>query len=430
MNYYHRGIENYLKATLSQRPIVYINGPRQAGKSTLVAYLRDVFEKEGKETLYLTFDHYPVLMAANNDPLGFLKSLKGIVILDEVQLAPTIFRPLKQIIDEQRTVEHPTKFLLTGSVNVLSLPALSDALVGRMSVVTLFPFSLSEANKTPLPNILNWFETPTLSFQFDNSGASFSTSESIRKTTYPELVTHTDIDRYHWFEDYITTLLLRDIRNISEIEKGVEIPKMLRLLASRAANLLNDSNVANDMGIGLTTYRRYRSLLEQVFLITLLPPWFSNLGKRLVKSPKLFFMDTALLCHVLGIDNMSDQQLIQHPSYGHIIENWVLTELLKITSLSPIKVYHFRTQTQEEVDFVLERQDGSLLGIEVKGKSRIESKDCRGLRALARLVGDKLSKGIILHTGHDLYPVDTDFYAVPLSLFFKDTQWLNPLPPA
>jgi len=411
MSYLPRNLQSFLENQLNQRPAVYLNGPRQAGKSTLVEHLA----QPGAEIHYLTMDHYATLHAATNDPEGFLRSLSGIVILDEIQAAPSLFRPLKEIIDEQRRAETPVKFLLTGSINILSLPSLADALVGRMSVLTLYPFSVAEANRFNVPKLIDWFEKPIEYKQLQE--IPFSINELIQSATFPELVTHPDINRYQWFEDYVTTLLYRDIRALSEIEKALEIPKMLRLLAARVGGLLNDANTAGDLGISVSTYRRYRALLEQVFLIKLIPPWFSNISKRLVKSPKLFFTDTALLCYALAV-NLENIQ--QHLLYGHILENFVATELLKQINTAPIHLYHFRTQSQQEVDFVLERSDGQLLGIEVKAKSKIDAGDLRGLLALRELAKDKFCRGIILYQGKDIYSLGHDCYAVPITAWCID----------
>ena len=333
-------------------------------------------------------------------------------------MVPELFRPLKQIVDQQRSSKTPTRFLLTGSINIMSLPALSDALVGRMAVVTLYPFSVSEIKREKRFDINSFFEESVL-FKQDGFDAD-NIEDLIHKATFPEISLDSKIDRYAWFEGYLTTLLHHDIRAISDIEKGIEIPKMLRLLAVRAGNLINDSSVATDLGLSLMTYRRYRALLQHVFLITMIHPWFNNMGKRLIKSPKLYFIDTSLLCHALGMD-LKELKKSQNPVYGHVMENFVATELLKIIDSQPFRLYHFRTQRQEEVDFVLERSDGKIIGLEVKTKSQITSKDLKGLKALKSHAGTSFCKGIVLHSGNLSYALGDNFYAVPLAALWNES---------
>jgi uncharacterized protein len=413
MRYIQRHLQAVLCEALSRFPVVFINGPRQAGKSTLVKHLVD----EGLPATYLTFDDSTVFTAASNDPEGFLRSFTGTLILDEVQLVPGIFRVLKLLVDEQRT---NGRFLLTGSANVLALPALSDALVGRMAVLTLYPFSAAETLGSGSPALNGLFDQELPPGPVAGEGDA-----AVSRATFPEISGAARAVSDAWFNGYMTTLLQRDVRQLAEIEKLSALPNILNVLAPRATGLLNDADCARDAKINPMTYRRYRALLQQLFLISLVPPWFCNVGKRFVKSPKLFFTDTALLCHRLGVDFEGLPQ--RNPTlFGRLVENFVATELLKQISLLPDgTLHHFRTQNGKEVDFVVERRSGALIGIEVKSSAAVTAGDFAGLRVLKEAAGKDFRRGIVLYSGNHTVAFGDGMYAMPLSSLWSLNMDVN-----
>jgi predicted AAA+ superfamily ATPase len=225
--------------------------------------------------------------------------------------------------------------------------------------------------------------------------------------------------RRAWFESYITTILQRDVRDIANIRDLSEMPRLLALVASRAACLLDYSDLASTLSMPQTTLKRYMALLEATFLIQTVPAWFNNIGKRLAKSPKLMVNDTGLLTHLLGIDQA---RLHGDPVLaGGILENFVAMELLKQRGWSTLRprLHHFRTYGGEEVDLVLEDMAGRIVGIEVKSTATVNSSHFSGLRALAELAGDRFHRGVVLHTGSQAVPFGKNLVAWPLQVLWS-----------
>ena len=275
-------------------PVVFVNGPRQAGKSTLV---QDLAAKKWPAE-YVTFDEATMLGAAEANPESFLRAYEGRLILDEVQMVPDLFRVLKMLADEARLADKVTangRYLLTGSANIMALPQLSDALVGRMRVLTLYPFSALEVTggKGGFLSRLssNGFRAATMK-------RKANLVEVLKQATFPEITDQGDARRSEWFESYITTILQRDVRQIADIAKLGVLPNLLRILASRAGGLVNEADIARSIGQNAVTAKNYRVLLQMMFLTFDVRPWFRNIGKRLVKSGKGYIIDTSLLCHL------------------------------------------------------------------------------------------------------------------------------------
>ena len=390
-------------------PVVFLNGPRQAGKSTL---LQSIAQKDYPAE-YVTFDSTTQMAAAASSPESYLRERKGALIIDEVQLVPEIFRALKVVVDELR-LEHPKlkgRFLLTGSANIMALPKLSDPLVGRMSVLTLYPLAASEA----LGGNGNFIER-LFNKDFEADSAKHKLADIIRLATYPEISGSEKLERTTWFDGYLTTILQRDVRALAEIEKLSTLPNLLRILANRAGGLVNDADIARDAGLNPVTSRNYKTLLKMLFLTFELAPWSRNIGKRLVKSPKGYMSDTLLLCHLMQYE-LSDLEKNRPELFGHILENFVATELLKLMTFQNEKmdVYHFRTSDNKEVDFVLEKSNGQLAAIEVKQRDSVSKADFKGLEELQRLAGHDFICGIVLYRGRDVVPFGQNLWAVPVS---------------
>lgn len=406
MTFIHRHLFNTLNETLTNFDVIYLNGPRQCGKSTLAHMLM-----QGRSARYVTLDDYSILMQAKNDPASFLQQSAELLIIDEVQLAPELFRPLKQIIDEQRLKGETKQFLLTGSVNIMNVPALSDALVGRMALHTLYPLSISESLQRNQPELNDLFE-PARCFEKDMENLDWRAL--MVNATYPELTKNKKINQHQWFENYITTLLQRDVRILANVEKILDFPKLLRLLSTRMGGLSNDTNVAVDASLNLATYRRYKTLLEAVFLIHHVEAWHASVRKRFIKAPKLFFIDTALALHLLRISAHDLDS--SHPMFGHVFENFIASELIKASTSNDIKLYHYRDSNHVEVDFVLENKKGERVGIEVKAGTRFNKRDLKNLKSMHAT--ENLKAGYILHPGEDFYPIDEHYYALPISYLY------------
>ncbi len=409
-----RFISDELLFALQNSPVVFLNGPRQAGKSTLVQTLAQT----AHPATYVTLDNAMQVAVATDSPESFLRQFKGPAIIDEIQMAPELFRVLKITVDGLRLSNKQQsngKFLLTGSANIMALPKLSNPLVGRMSVKTLYPFAACEVFKGKGDFIQRLFQA-----DFAPITKDITLPNAIGTATFPE-ISGKEMRAYsEWFDGYLTTILQRDVKLLAELEKIGRLPTMLRVLAARAGKLMNDADIARDVGLNSVTSKNYRVILQTMFLCFDLQPWYRNINKRLVKSSKGYLLDTLLLCHLLDW-NIDDLKARKPELYGHVIENFVATELLKLLSFSTIRanLLHFRTSDNKEVDFILERPDGSLAGIEVKSASRVNAKDFSGLKLLQEVANNDFVCGIVLYDGNDIVPFGPDLYAVPLAALWQ-----------
>ncbi len=404
-----RGIKRQLLASLEDSPSVYLQGARQTGKSTLAKSLAD-----GEyPARYLTLDNAGVLAAAESDPRAFVAGIEGPTIIDEVQRARQLPLAIKESIDARRV---SGRFLLTGSANVVLLPRVASALAGRIEIHTLWPFSQGELGGSPerfIDDVFRTDYTPPGRVEGEDWQQLF---ERILKGGFPEIVRRRGPDRRRaWFGSYVTTILQREVRDLSSIEDLGAMPRLLALLGARVGSLLNYAELSRSLSMPQTTLKRYMALLEGAFLIQMLPAWSSNLGKRLVKSPKLQLVDTGLLCHLIGANS---RRLMGEPRIaGQILENFVAMELRKHLGWSQVspRLFHFQTQTGQEVDIVLEDCTGKIVGVEVKSSAAVKSSDFRGLRALREMLGDQFLRGFVLYAGSEVLSFGTDLFALPVS---------------
>jgi predicted AAA+ superfamily ATPase len=417
MAYIYRILENLLNEDIETRPLVYLNGMRQCGKSTLVQNI-----SISKKLNYITLDNTLNLSFAQNDPAGFMQQLPHdkLNIIDEVQLAPELFRYLKMAIDEKRfSNKDRALYLLTGSANIFALPKLADALVGRMSTLTLYPFSISEIKNTGVNFIEKIWNTDLQPKKYTKTNVV----DLISAASFPEIALDKKKNRYLWFNDYITTILQRDVRTLADIKKPENIYQLLVSLAQRAGSLLNNTNIMNETGLDTKTYEKYKALCNSAFLIFELPSWSrpNNINKRFIKQKKLFFTDTNLLCHIMQRD-MSEVYKNDKVTMGHLFENFIATEIMKATkSLGPFTVSHFNpVQYQgKEVDFVIENQKGEAIGIEVKLDGTVNAKDWANMNVLQETIGNRFKKGIIIYTGTDLLQVGRNIWAMPVNYLWE-----------
>lgn len=399
-------------AALADTRVVFVQGPRQSGKTTLAQSLG----RHGHDAGYLTFDDAAVLAAAQSDPAGFVAGLPRRVILDEVQRVPELFPAIKRAVDGDR---RPGRFLLTGSASPLLLPRASESLAGRMEVLTLWPFSQGEIEARPDRFVDACFDRDFRPSTF--RGASWpALVDRIVQGGYPEAITRTDeVRRAAWFGSYITTILERDVRDIANVQGLREMPRLLRLAATRAMSLLNFADLARDAAMPQTTLQRYWALLEATFLVRTLPAWSANLGKRLVKAPKVVMADTGFLCHLCGLDAARLQS--DDVMAGAVLESFVAGELARQITWSRARpaLFHYRTHTQQEVDLVLESPAGAIVGIEVKKTASPGERDFKGLRHLREVTGKRFLRGVLLYTGSASVAFGPNLYAVPVSALWR-----------
>jgi predicted AAA+ superfamily ATPase len=397
-----------LRAALRDTPVTMLIGPRQSGKSTLAQALAGELD----DARYVSLDRGLNLAAARDDPAGFVAGDSRTLVVDEVQRVPELLLEIKASVDEDR---RPGRFVLTGSADVLSLPRVAETLAGRMEVLRLWPLSQGEieGRRDGFLEALLAGEPESLA-----DGADPATKDDLRRRIeaggFPEAVARAGARRGRWFDSYLDTMLQREVRDLANITGLTDLPRLMLLLAGRAGGLLNYAGIARDLGMPQTTVKRYLALLETAFLVLTVPAWFWNIGKRLVKSPKLLLSDAGLLTHLLGGGAAVERSF---GAFGAVLENFVLMEIVKQTSASPARpaVFHYRSADGLEVDALIEPRGGPICAVEVKAAATLSRRDSQGLRSLSATLGDEFGAGVILHAGTEAARLAPKIWALPLS---------------
>jgi predicted AAA+ superfamily ATPase len=407
---FNRHLTPALEAAFQDTPVVLVTGPRQAGKTTLCRIAADQ-----RRMQVLSLDDAATLSAATRDPAGFVAALDGPAMLDEIQKAPALLPAIKLAVDRRR---QPGRFLLTGSADVLALPRVSESLAGRMEVLTLWPLSQGEIDGRAEDLVSELFSEGS-----PRHPGGVRRAELITRALrggYPEILARKDSERRRaWFGSYVSTILQRDIRDLAHIEGLSELPRLLSLLAARSSSLLNLAELSRSLGLAHTSLTRYVALLEHTFLLRRIPAWAGNRAKRAVKASRVLIPDTGLLAHLAGltVERMKDEPSV----LGPLLESFVASELLKqlTWSRTPAALLHFRTHGGKEVDLVLERNDGRIVGIEVKAGATIGTADLRGLDALREVAGKRFHRGVVLYAGSETIPFGPDLTALPLAVLWN-----------
>lgn len=406
-----RHITQRIHAAMKDTPVVLLAGARQVGKSTLARALVTATYSPR----YVTLDNPTIYAAARIDPVGFLDGLGTPVIIDEVQRVPELFPAIKYRVDQARK---PAMYLLTGSANVLVIPKASESLAGRMEIITLWPFSQSEVRGIQKNDFVK--QLFKKSFSFSPKGITRQEISNLLLTGGYPVVTQrrSKSRRTAWFQSYITSLIQRDVRDLSQLDHISLMPKLLELFAARSSTLSNAAELSRAVGIPETTLKRYMALLEAIFLIVPIQSYSGNLSKRVIKTPKNFLNDTGLMSALLNLKDSRSEIFAR--MYGQLLETYVAGELLKQSGWSdiPFKLFHYRTHTGTEVDFVIESPYG-IIGIEVKAASQVDKKQFRGLQTLADEVGKKFIRGVVLYTGSEVVPFTRYFHAIPVNTLWS-----------
>jgi predicted AAA+ superfamily ATPase len=408
MKYKNRHIVEEVLYSLKYSPVVIIIGARQVGKSTLV---EDAIQQK-IQARYITFDNFSILAAAQASPSSYIESLELPIIIDEIQREPAVLLAIKQVVDQNRK---PGLFILTGSANVLTLPKAAESLAGRVEIYTMWPLSQGEITGKKEQFIDIIFSDQKITSLSNNLDKSDLITILVNGG-YPEILNRSSIkSRNNWFSSYITTILQRDVRDLANLEGLTLLPNLLAILANRAGNLLSFSEISRITTIKATTLKRYMALLENVFLILKIPSWGKNLDKRIVKAPKIFLNDTGLLCYLRNINENNFEN--DHMLIGAVLENFVLMELLKQIGWSELKpsVYHYRTQTGQEIDIILEAPDGRVCVIEVKMKSQIDARDIAIIKSFSEENSNIFHRGIIFYTGNEVINFSKTIVALPIN---------------
>ncbi|MCC7491229.1 MAG: ATP-binding protein [Fimbriimonadaceae bacterium] len=405
---YARHVEARLTAALADTPVVVLHGARQTGKSTLAQALA-----AGRGGRYASLDNLARLAAAESDPRGFLAELGTPAVIDEVQLAPVLFRAIKERVDADR---QPGQYLLTGSADLLRVPELASALVGRLEVVTLWPLAEGEIRGVTANGVDRLWnaELP--------AAPPLSRTDALQlalRGGFPEAVARaSQTRRSRWFEAYLDTVIRRDLPRGGDFLAAQDAWRLVQLLATRAGQLLQWSELGRGVGLDRRVVQRQAALLEQAFVAIPLPAWASNLSKRLSRTPKLLLGDTGLLGYLLALTAPPALDLVA----GQLLENFVGLELLKALAWSEqsAALCHYRTHDGSEVDFLLERRDGTVLAIAVKTGATFGAREFGPLQGLRERLGDRLVAGYLLGTGDTTTSFGDRLYTAPISLLWAE----------
>jgi hypothetical protein len=396
-----RTLAPVLKRAAAEFPAVVVTGPRQSGKTTL---LKALFAKSHR---YVSLETPDVRAAAVADPRGFLDLNEPPVIFDEIQHAPDLLSYIKDRIDAER--QRRGRYILTGSQNLLVLEQVTESLAGRAAILRLLPISEREVRRRPQAPL------PWESGRRNTAVARASPRKlwsSFLRGRYPELVAEPTRGPELWHASYIQTYLERDVRSLRQVGDLAQFQNFLRMLAARSGQLLNLTDIARDLGCALNTAKAWLSILEATFQVFVLRPYFRNVGKRLVRTPKVYFTDVGTLCYLAGLRD--PEHAAAGPLAGAIFETAVLGELLKVAAHRGTQpsLYFWRTSTGVEVDFVVETQ-GKLIPLEAKLSSTPQPGMAAGIAAFQKDYGAAAAPGYVIHPGSVTLPLGAGVTALP-----------------
>lgn len=403
---YPRLVAARVVEALSDTPVVLIAGPRQAGKTTLARQIA----AQHPELRYFTLDDELTLLAAREDPVGMIRRLDR-AILDEIQRAPSLLLAIKKAVDEDR---RPGRFLLTGSAQLMTLPTVADSLAGRMETLTLLPLSQSELHGATS----NWLDQ-VFAGHFPQPSTLLvgdALVDAVWGGGYPEALSRTTPRRRTaWARQYLEALIQRDVHDVAGIERLDQLPRFLRALAQLAGQMCNYSQLGGQVGLDHKTAARYVGVFEQMYLLRRVEVWASNRLNRMVKTPKVQFIDSGLLSSLVDFTPALAQQDRQR--FGRLLETFVYGELLKqaATAEGDYQLLYYRDHDQFEVDLIVENAGGQLVGVEIKSAASVTAGDLRGLKRLASVTGDQFKMGVVLYDGTETLPLGERLWAAPLS---------------
>lgn len=412
-----RRLTTVLADRIAEEPTVVLNGPRTVGKSTLLASLA---ERLGK--VVIDCDDPATRAAVRNDPGRFVAG-PGTVLIDEYQLVPELLDAIKAELNRDL---RPGRYVLAGSTRYSTLPQAGQSLTGRVDILDVLPLAQTEidgSSSEPLVHRLLEGGRPS-----DVAEPSTTTRDE-----YAQRITSGGMpvalrrppgrSRSRWYRNYLDLVIERDVIELSRVRQREMLPRLLNQLAARSGQVLNIAATAEAVGMEKSSAENYLRLLEAVFLIQRLPAWGTTLGSRVARQPKIHLVDAGVMAWLMGLtpDKIAQSDPSVLTEYGHLVETFAVGEILKQVSWwdAPVAVGHFRTATADEVDLVLERDDGAVLAFEMKAGTRVHGDDLSGIRALRNRLGDRLISAVILYTGSMSYTHEDGTTVLPLDTLWK-----------
>lgn len=400
---------------LKEFRILYLTGPRQAGKTTLV---RSIAERSGM--VYITLDNPNVLASVQNDPQDFIQALGNKkIVVDEFQYAPELIPIIKSSSDQLRP-EEKGKFILTGSADIFRSAKAEEAFPGHMARMELYPLSIGEINEQP-KNIIDALING--SFQMNPKPFISRTclAQRLLNGGYPEIQTKSVRGKQIWFKSYMEGRLFKDFETLyaARGDYHSKLKALTPFLAGLSGNLLKYASISNDLMLDDKVVKSYIEILELMFIVKRVPAYLKNRSKRYAQQmPKIHMVDTGLACALLGLQ--TPEHLLQSHCYGGLLESFMFMELLKQNAWAtePIDLYHFRDAKKNEVDMVMEQQNGQIIGIEIKASATVRPEDFKGLLSLADFAGHSFRYGVLFYSGQDILPFHQGkimLYALPIT---------------
>lgn len=400
---YNRWQKNGIEQALKTRRVLLLSGARQCGKTTLAKQIAK------KDSTYLTLDNLAIRQLAETDPHGFVKHTSKMLIIDEVQRAPNLLSAIKLVVDEN---PQPGQYLLTGSANIQSLPSVQESLAGRIAKIRLRPLSEGEIRNTQPIFIDNAFNESFPKNKIIDGRKKILTMAF--RGGFPEAIRLKENERAQWHRDYITALLERDLVDIAHITRHNAMRELIRILAAWSGKLMDISTIGSGLSISRPTIESYINALEALYLVERIQPWTRTDYERVGKQPKLYMSDSALMTSILRW--RLDQVELDQDRSGKLIETFILNELAAQidTTNDKYELFHYRDREKHEIDFLIEREDQALLGIEIKAGSTISTTDFKHLKWFQ----DNIAKnrpfiGIVLYSGELAGKMGNHLWAVP-----------------
>ena len=399
--YINRTLEKYIKQLSNQFKVMLVTGARQVGKSTLLKHC-------DSERNYVTLDDYRAREMALNDPELFLQRYKAPLIIDEIQYAPNILSYIKIAVDNS---DKKGQYWLTGSQQFHMMKNVTESLAGRVAIVDLKGLSLKELDSMEqvpfLPTVDN-IEKMRKSSKYHDLTDIY---EKIWRGSYPEVNTNTDTDWETFYKSYLRTYIERDIKDLNAVKNEMVFIKFLKVLAARTGQMLDYTDISKEVGVSSPTIKSWVSILVSSNIVYLLQPYFSNINKRIVKTPKIYFMDTGLCSYLTNWDN--PQVLESGAMNGAIFESFVVSEIIKsyVHNIKEPNIYYYRDKDKREIDVIIER-NGKLYPIEIKKSS---NPDKSAIKNFSVIPEEKRGEGAVICLAKEDYPITKNTNAIPIN---------------